>query len=148
MIERPVPQDILKYKTKFAAGLSLREFGWGVGGVVVALICFFYIFAGISNMQTKAVISACFTLPFFLVGFVKIMDMPFEKAITQIFIENFIYPPIRKYEIHYPEMEKYKKKELEYMKSKESKDIPKTKAELKHKAGTKAVPSPDYPGIL
>ena len=52
-------------------------------------------------------ISAFVILPFFLIGFIKVYDQPFEKLAPRLFIENFIYPLKRKKETHFKEFEKY-----------------------------------------
>ena len=106
MIETSMPQDILKYKTKFLGNFSLREAVFAALGAGAALLTFFSL--GFGNTITKIYISAIMAVPFFLFGFIKIYDLPFEKALAIIIYDNFLCPAIRKNEIIFPEYEKYR----------------------------------------
>ena len=107
MIECPIPQDILKYKSKFIAGLTARQAVCGFLGVVTGLSCYFTIFSNIPS-QPKMYITALIVLPFILFGFINPFGMPMEKALSQILIDNFITPANRINETIRPEYEKYK----------------------------------------
>ena len=110
MIERPMPEDILKYQNKFMGSFTLRQ---GVLGLVsVALLAkgIFSWFVWIPNNSIKALVSLVPALPFILIGFFPIYGVPFEKIIVPIVYDNFICPIIRKKEVHYPEMEAFEKK--------------------------------------
>lgn len=112
MIECPIPQDILKYKTKFVAGFSVREtVCLGLGGFV-GLCGFFFLFKDLSQYP-RIYLSAALIVPFFLFGFLKPLGQPLEKILLQIIYDNFVCPQVRKYEIRYPEYEKYTKSNLQ-----------------------------------
>ena len=108
MIECAIPQDILKYKTKFIGNFSVRETVCiGLGGMA-ALASYFTLLSGLGT-QPRMYISAFIAVPFFLFGFFKPLGQPLEKILIQIVYDNFICPPIRKYEIRRPEYENYLK---------------------------------------
>lgn len=107
MVECPIPQDILKYKSKFIASLSVRETVFGGLGVGLGLWSYFGWTKGLESQDLKMFISFLVILPFFLIGFVKLYDQPFEKIAMTLVIENFIYPLKRKKEVHFREFEKY-----------------------------------------
>lgn len=107
MVECPIPQDILKYKSKFIANLSVRETVFGGLGVGLGLWSYFGWTKGLESQDLKMFISFLVILPFFLIGFVKLYDQPFEKIAMTLVIENFIYPLKRKKEVHFREFEKY-----------------------------------------
>lgn len=108
MVECPMPQDILKYKNKFIANLSIRESVCGFLGIGVGLLSYFSWFSSYSQ-NVKMLLSSLVILPFFLVGFVKLYDQPFEKFAPQMILENFIFPLKRYKEVSHPEFEKYEK---------------------------------------
>ena len=103
MIEVPIPHDILKYKAKFIANFTARQFvslclGSGVG-------IFFYI-TFFRNISGGIYLTALTIIPFYLVGFVTIFGQPFEKIAWNVLYDNFICPAKRCYEVHHPEYEK------------------------------------------
>ncbi len=100
MIERPIPQDILKSESKLLFNLSARQllFG-GIGLGVGAFMCFGPC-AKVSDTTIRAMVSFLPALPFFLIGFIKIYGQPFEKLFLPVVTDNFINPIIRKKEIH------------------------------------------------
>lgn len=108
MVECPMPQDILKYKNKFVANLSIRESVCGALGVGCGLLGYFSWFSAYSQ-NVKMLLSSFVILPFFLIGFVKLYDQPFEKLAPQMILENFIFPLKRYKEVGHPEFEKYEK---------------------------------------
>lgn len=109
MVESPIPQDILKYKSKFIAGLSVRETVCGALGVGVSVYSYFVLFRELQSVDVRIGLSACLCLPFFLIGFIKLYDQPFEKLAVTLVMENFLYPPKRLKETRHPEFEKYEK---------------------------------------
>lgn len=109
MIECPMPKDILKYKSKFIANLSVREVSCGALGMGLGLICYFSWTSGIEAKDMKMLLSFLVAMPFFLIGFIKLYDQPFEKIVPTIVLDNFLSPAKKKKEIHYPEFEKYQK---------------------------------------
>lgn len=111
MVEAPIPQDILKHKSKLIANLSARELIFAVLGGGIALFCFFSIFFSISEFRLRGILSAIPAIPFFLIGFCRPYEQPFEKIAWMLVYDNFICPPKRLYEVHHPEYEKWEKGE-------------------------------------
>ena len=166
MIERPMPQDILKYKAKILGNFSGRNIIWG--GISVAIIVAFFFIIGdrIESNPIKILVSAIPAIPTLLIGFMDIQGQPFEKVAIPIFIDNFLAPAVRKKEIHYPDYEKWCKmnytERLEYKLSleaenstetnetdvdnKDNKDKKKNKKDKKN-TKFKVIPSKDYVGI-
>jgi hypothetical protein len=106
MIESPMPQDILKYKAKFIGNFSARETLWlTIGGI--ACMCGYFLFPSISFINNRMGFYGLLGLPFFAIGFIRPLGQPLERVLFQIIFDNFIVPPIRKKETHYPEFEKY-----------------------------------------
>lgn len=109
MIERPIPQDILKYKQKALGNFSARELIFGViGAGIIAFFCMGPCKA-IENVSYRIIVSALPAIPFFLIGFVKLYGVPFEKCFIPMIKENFIDPMLRKKEIHDVNYEKRQK---------------------------------------
>lgn len=108
MIEASIPHDILKYKTKFIAGFSIRECIFIVLIGIAAVLSITKLFP---DMETtaKIYVTAGLVTPIGVVGFVKPYGQPFEKIAFQIIYDNFICPLNRKKEIHYPEYERFRK---------------------------------------
>lgn len=106
MIESPMPQDILKYKAKFIANFSARETLWLTIGGIACMCGFFFFFPSIS-INNRIAFSGLLGLPFFAIGFIRPLGQPLERVLFQIIFDNFIVPPVRKKETHYPEFEKY-----------------------------------------
>lgn len=150
MIEQSMPQDILKYKSKFIANFSLREMGCASVGIGLGLLCYFSWTKNIPSSDARMVLSFITTMPFLLIGFVKIYALPFEKIVPIIIFDNFISPPKKKKEIHYPEFEKYEKTrywqidELKQIEEENKKNPGKKKRHLKP---IKIAPSAQYIGI-
>lgn len=166
MVESPMPQDILKHKTKFIMNLSIRETIFGALGLGLGVFAYFSWGSAFESQEAKMFITFIVSLPFFLIGFVKIYEQPFEKIAFTLVLENFIYPAKRKKEVHHPEWEKYEKtrrwnleavakaeareKELLEVGTKEAKkELAKIKKEKEKskKTKVKALQSTEYPGI-
>lgn len=110
MIEAPIPQDILKYKTKFIGNFSMRETACLALGVIAIVYPYLtFIKDWEMGLTYKIVISALFGMPFFAFGFVQLLGQPLEKVLFPMFMENFVYPMTRKKETHRPEFEKFMK---------------------------------------
>jgi len=109
MVEAPIPQDILKYKPKFIMNFSVRETVFGALAIGLGLLSYFLWTPKDADQTLRMTISFCVILPFFLIGFVKIYEQPFEKIAVSLIMENFIYPAKRKREVHFPSFEKYEK---------------------------------------
>lgn len=109
MIERPIPEDITKHKSKAIGNFSARELCFGTIGCVVILVNMFTVLTAIEDISTRAIVSALPAVPFFLVGFKKIYGVYFEKAIGPMITDNFINPITRKKEVHYKDIEDLEK---------------------------------------
>lgn len=107
MVECPMPQDILKRKSKFIANLSVREVCCAACGLAVGLLGYFSWFSGIEETTLRQGLTALCVIPPILIGFVKLYDQPFEKIAPTIVFDNFICPVKRKKETHFREFEKY-----------------------------------------
>lgn len=108
MVEAPIPQDILKYKTKFIGNFSVREASClAAGGCAILFPYMSFIKNWDISLTYKIVTASLFGIPFFAVGFITLLGQPLEKVLFSIILENFIYPMVRKKEVHHPEYEKY-----------------------------------------
>jgi len=96
MIESEMPKNILKHKSKFIGPFSAREIGCAAPGVALGVGVYFAL-SGASDALRMG-LSFLVILPFFLVGFMKIYDEPFEKMAYIIIKDNFLSPPVRNYE--------------------------------------------------
>ena len=103
MIEVPIPHDILKYKTKFIANFTVRQFVSLCLGGAVGIFSYFFLFKDVPGGKY---LTALLIVPFFLVGFITIFGQPFEKIAWNVIYDNFICPAKRRYEVHHPEYEK------------------------------------------
>lgn len=139
MIEVPIPQDILKYKTKFIANLSVRECVCGVAGAVVAIYCYRNFFTGFSNSM-RICLGALPATPIFIVGFGNLFGQPVEKVIGQMLWDNFVCPPTRKNEVHRPLLEKATATTT-------ANEPTAKKGKTKKKAPARAAKSKEYKGI-
>lgn len=154
MIERPMPQDIMKFKAKLMAGLTARQILWGGVSAGIALGTYFLLGdAAFATTQTRIIVSALPALPAFAIGFMPVMGMPLEKVAVPLVVDNFISPAIRKKEIKNPGYEKFRKSHYgEYLKSEadeEEQDTngKKKKKKKKNSAKYKCVKSQEYVGI-
>ncbi len=109
MIERPMPQDVMKYKAKLIGNLSMRQCVAVIAAFVVVLPSYFLFGKKMETTQLQIIISAIPAVPIFLIGFVPIMGLPAEKIAIPMFIDNFLAPVVRKKEIHNEGYEKYRK---------------------------------------
>lgn len=109
MIERPMPQDVLKYKAKLIGNFSARQIVCLFIAVVIVAIDYF-LYGRNMSLDPKAVALLAFpAVPVLICGFMPIMGMPAEKIAVPLIVDNFIAPAVRKKEIHFPEYEKYAK---------------------------------------
>lgn len=106
MIGSYMPQDILKYKSKFVLGLTTRQCIFYFVGLIAGLLGFFYLFAGISSINIRAVLTGAVCIPFFVWGKIEPFGENPEKVIIPLVVDNFLSPAVRKKEVHFPEYEK------------------------------------------
>lgn len=109
MIERAIPRDIMKHKSKMFAGLTGRQLLFTFLSVMIGLLTWFSFTGGLPIGRLRIIISVVPSIIPLLFGFVTIQDEPLEKIGANLIRENILTPPIRKKEIHYPEQEKQKK---------------------------------------
>lgn len=136
MVERPIPQDILKYKQKAIKNLSAREVICAFIGIMCVIFGYLYLFKGIETKDNRALLSAILGIPAFAIGFIKLYGVPLEKIIGPIILDNFINPAKRVKEIHEPELEKYEKSRA-WIRDKNIKDPKKIKKLMKPKPSKK-----------
>lgn len=144
MIEKPMPQDVLKFKTKFVAGLTLRQCIFLLLCGIVALFSYFFLFEGIQSGKIKIFCTALTVVPFGIVGFIEIMGQPFEVLAKDMLIDNFIAPAVRKKEYRHPELEKWEKDITNTYLNEEKVSDPKNKNNSNQ---IKIKKSKEYPGI-
>lgn len=152
MVEAPIPQDILKYKTKFIGNFSVREASCLAAGTCAILFPYMsFIKDWNIDITYKIVIASLFGLPFFAVGFITLLGQPLEKVLFSIIMENFIYPMTRKKETHHPEYEKYMNTrdwmKEDYMNSEENESENTKKHSKNKKKKQKVTNSSEYVGI-
>lgn len=103
MVGCSIPQDILKYDTKFALNLSVRE-------IICASLSIVGLWAGHTiaasfglpwDAYPHIIMMAIGAVPFLMWGFVKIYNQPMEKILLPIIYDNFVVPQTRLYEIHF-----------------------------------------------
>lgn len=104
MIEAEIPKDIMKYKTKFIGNFSLREAAFGVAGAGAGVAMYLTVFSKLDD-TLRTGLTLLVILPFFLMGFYRIYDMPLEKALPIIILDNFIFPPKRLYLTEFSEVQ-------------------------------------------
>lgn len=102
MVECDMPKNILKYKHKFIGNFTVRELlGFAIGSALV-IFGYFKLFAGIGGgdytNSFRIGLSAMLGVPFFVIGYVQIYDLPFEKGAWIVLYDNFIRPLNRYYE--------------------------------------------------
>lgn len=139
MVECPMPQDVFNRETKFLANLSIKK----IMCIVIALAIIALMLFGVCKEWEwgflKVAVCALPALPFLAFGFIKIGNQGLEKIGPTLLWENVICKPTRKKEVHFDEMEKYKKNHYWNISAPEDK---KGKKKI-----TKIAPSKNYPAI-
>ncbi len=136
MVERPIPQDILKYKQKAIANFSAREVVFGGIGIFIILIGYFVVFKDIEDFQKKALFSGILASPAFIFGFVRIYGVAFEKIFLAVVLDNVVSPAKRYKQIHEPELEQFEQTRS-WIRDKNIKDPKKIKKMMKVKPSSK-----------
>lgn len=96
MIEVNIPADVQSYKSKLIAGFSLRQILSMAGAIAIA-VPFAVIFKNILSEDSLIWTIILITIPFALIGFITVKDMPFEEFFKHWFSSNFL-PRTRYYE--------------------------------------------------
>lgn len=150
MIERPIPQDVLKFKTKFVAGLTMRQCITLLVCGGLAIVGYGGLFSNIEAQKVRIICTALLIIPAAIVGFVEIMGQPFEVTAKDMLIDNVIAPAIRKKEYRHPELEKYEKDITgKYLLNSEEimEESSKNKKGKKKETVVKIKKSKEYPGM-
>lgn len=93
-LEIQIPKEITKYEAKLIGPLTARQTVWSVIGAVAAILaknaCDFI-------APEWSIIACVFAaLPFALIGFVKVYEMPFEKYAIGYIKTHLLAPQKRK----------------------------------------------------
>lgn len=94
MIERDI-KDTDKYEAKFIGPLSTRQTICGVIGAAFAITGYFLTRNALGDVAFFIGVLAGF--PWFLCGFYKPHNIPFEKFAKSVFISMFLAPAKRRY---------------------------------------------------
>lgn len=96
MIERRVPKDIRKYKTKVIGPLTLRQIICVLTAVVVDFILYLIIH-NLTNLSIDTMILCLILVDVPIIAFVlSPLNLPMEVYLKEVLIPNFIYPTKRK----------------------------------------------------
>jgi hypothetical protein len=158
MIERPMPQDILKYQAKLIGNFSMRQCISILACVILIIAGYFLLGKNMKENHLTIIMSALPALPAFMIGFVPIMGLPMEKVAIPLLIDNFLAPAVRKKEIHFPDYEKYCKlnydekarleEKIKIMKSLENgEEVPAENGKKKKEKRFKVTKSNEFKGI-
>lgn len=109
MIERAIPRDIMKHKSKMFAGMTGRQLLFIGLAILIGLVTFFTLTASLPIGKLRIILVAIPSIIPLIFGFVTIQGQPLEKIGLDMLRDNVLTPVTRRKEIHYPEMEKYKK---------------------------------------
>lgn len=93
-----LPKDIKRYKSKFIAGLTLRQFVFVVFGLI-AMVLWGYILSRFMDFTLACMLAVILSLPVFLLGFLTVSGLTFEKVIARIIrseIQGKDYRPYRR----------------------------------------------------
>ncbi len=122
MIQCPIPNKMItQYKPKVVFGLTMRNLICGALGIVAIFGIGFFGVCKNMAIDNRAIVSAIFGIPFFVVGWGSLYGQPIERILPCIIWDNFFAPAVRKKEIHHKEMEEYEKT-LKFMMPKETSD--------------------------
>lgn len=93
-LEVKIPKEITQYEAKLVGPLTTRQTVWGVLGAVAGWGAYTVSKAFISQDMalTMCLIAA---LPFLLVGFVKLYEMPFEKFVIG-YVKTHMLSPLKR----------------------------------------------------
>lgn len=93
-LEIKIPKEITKYEAKLIGPLTSRQTVWSVVGAVVAIVVKNLCDVVAPDWSIYACVLA--VIPFALIGFVKIYEMPFEKFAIGYIKTHVIAPQKRK----------------------------------------------------
>ena len=91
-----LPKNIQKYKTKVVAGLSFRQLLFCVVGVIIFGF-FAFLFSKILYITMACIVSAIVAIPVFMIGFVKVSGLTFEKIIVRVIRAELFKKDFRPY---------------------------------------------------
>ena len=93
-----LPKDIKKYESKFIAGLTLRQFVFVVLGLL-AMVLWCVVLSRVIDFTMACMLAVILSLPVFLLGFLTVSGLTFEKVIARIIrseIQGKDYRPYRR----------------------------------------------------
>ena len=93
-LEIKIPKEITKYEAKLIGPLTTRQTIWSVFGAVGAIAAKVLCDKIAPDWSIYAMVFAC--LPFALIGFVKVYEMPFEQFAIGYIKTRLIVPTKRK----------------------------------------------------
>ena len=95
-IEKEIPKDIRQYEPKLIGPFTTRQ----VLCLIPALglgVALFVILKNVFSTDIRLFIITFVAIPFFLLGWYKPYNMPFEKFVRTVFISTILSPLYRKY---------------------------------------------------
>lgn len=140
MVQGPVPQDILKYKTKFVGNFTTREVIWGTLGVLWALAARFVFFTDGKYDAVRTPLMVVPAVICFVIGWAKLYEQPIEKVLPEIIFSNFV-APAKRLKVTEPAFFRKEHYTPQWDNGSEAKASP------KRNSAPKVVPSKDYPAI-
>ena len=99
MIETYIIGDISNREAKIVGNFTARQALWGGTGVALSVVLMLNVLPTTISVTNRGGISFICCLPLFLIGFLTVYDMPLEKILPTLFLENFWYPSKRYYEL-------------------------------------------------
>lgn len=93
-LEVKIPKEITQYEAKLVGPFTARQTVWGLLGVVAGWGAYTLINTFVS--QDMALTMCLFAaLPFLLIGFVKLYEMPFEKFVVG-YVKTHMLSPLKR----------------------------------------------------
>lgn len=123
-LEIKIPKEITKYEAKLIGPLTTRQTIWSVLGGAAAIVTKMLCDPIIPDYSLYVMMFAC--VPFGLIGFVKVYEMPFEQFAIGYIKTNLIAPTKRKsiiknqFAIISAEMNSVEQKKPKYKRSKQA----------------------------
>lgn len=97
-IEREIPKDITKYKSKLVGPFTTRQIiCFAPAAAIIGLVVFLVKKYGLAT-DTGVTVGLLISTPFLLCGIVAPYGIPFEKFVTDVLLRSILAPSKRKYE--------------------------------------------------
>mgnify|MGYP000886180102 CR=1 FL=1 len=132
MIERKVPKDIRKYKTKVIGPLTLRQIIC-IGVAIIVDFLLYFVISKFIDLSINMIIYGLILIDIPIISFTFTpLNLPMEKYLKCVLFPNFIYPTNRKEKTKLIEIEQPKLSDKEKEKrQKEVKKLLKKHPEMK-----------------